>query len=85
MITKTVFIFNNISLPEGVSTCWTAKIQLPVVDPISNSSPYLITLPTGVTSTIDPLAGSANLVRVDTSVTDPMGRVVRIAGYRTNQ
>ncbi len=52
---------------------------------IAGLGAYRIELDVDQTATLGALTGSANVVRVDATVTDPMGRPVRLAGYRTAQ
>lgn len=45
---------------------------------------YRIQLDVDRSANLGGLSGSSEVLRVDTTVTDPMGRVFRLSGYRTN-
>jgi len=45
---------------------------------------YQISISVDQTANLAGVSGSSNVLRVDASVTDPAGRVVRLSGYRTN-
>ena len=52
---------------------------------ITGLGAYRIQIAIDQTTTLGSLAGSAEVLRIDTIVTDPTGRPVRLAGYRTSQ
>lgn len=52
--------------------------------PVTGLDFYRIEIDVDQTATLGSLTGSANVLRVDATVTDPMGRPVRLAGYRTS-
>jgi MSHA pilin protein MshD len=45
---------------------------------------YRIEIAVDQAATLGGLSGSSDLLRIDVSVSDPLGRPVRLAGYRTN-
>lgn len=51
---------------------------------ISGLEGYRIEIEVDTTATLGSLSGSANVIRVDAIVTDPMGNPISLSGYRTN-
>jgi MSHA pilin protein MshD len=74
-------LFDNICDYDGLDETG-ARNQLGM--PVTGLDFYRIEIDIDQTATLGSLTGSANVLRVDATVTDPMGRPVRLAGYRTS-
>lgn len=53
-------------------------------DAVVGLEDYRIAIGVDTTATLGGLSGSANVIRIDATVTDPMGNPIRLSGYRTN-
>lgn len=52
--------------------------------PVAGLDSYRIQIVVDQSANLGGISGSDDVLRVDATVTDPTGRVVRLAGYRTN-